>query len=187
LEQGGHTGLQGLAGHPGKVAVELEQGRRGEIAGKRLVLVHVADAGERAPLGKRLSQAQDVARGRAAQSQQDLDEGGFAGPVGAQEREDFARLDREGHAAQGLYRPRRTQRRPVRLAHIDELRHRSRHDEEAVQMNYRARSASKVALACAAGSAGNPYLISAICTPLCKMSVKLVTMLVDICASVPVI
>ena len=43
-------------------AVELEERGGGQVAGKRLVLVHVADAGEGAPLGKRLPQPEHAAR-----------------------------------------------------------------------------------------------------------------------------
>ena len=106
---------------PRQLAVELQEPGGGQVAGKRLVLVHVADPGEGAPLRERASQPEHAAAARVAQTEEDLEQGRLAGPVRAQQREDLARLDPEADPAQGLDRPAGTERCPVGLGDVEEL------------------------------------------------------------------
>ena len=158
IEQRGHADSQDRRRNPRQFAVELEELVRGQVPGKRLVLVHVADAGERAPLRERAPQSKHAASARTAQAEEDLEQRRLAGPVGAQKREHLARFDPEADPSQGLDRSAGRSACPVRLGNIDEL----------------------------GDEIGHGYLIRAICTPFSRMLVNVLIMFVDICESVPV-
>ena len=55
-----------------------------------MVLVDVTDLLEGVAIGAWLTETQNPARGRLAQGEEELDESGFTGAVGAEQAEDFA-------------------------------------------------------------------------------------------------
>ena len=66
-----------------------------------LVLVHVADATERAPVGTGLAESLNFSAGRTAQSQQQFDQRGLAGTVGAEQGKNAAGGDFQTDIEQG--------------------------------------------------------------------------------------
>src|SRR5208282_1027947 len=103
------------------LATKPEERGGGEVTGKGLILVHVADAGEGAPLRYRATESEHSAPTRMAQAQEDLEQGRFAGPVGAQKGKHLSRFNPQADPTQGLDRPAGMQRCPVRLGNISEL------------------------------------------------------------------
>ena len=132
LEQRRDTAPENFRRKRRQLAVIFQQCGGGQVARKRLVLVHVADARQRAPLRQRAPQPQHAPAGGAAQSEQDLDQRRLAGSVRAEQREYLARLDAEADPTQGMDRSPGAQRRPIGLGNVDKFRNRMCHGYEQV-------------------------------------------------------
>ncbi len=83
LKQPRHASLQNRLRSPGHLATEGEQGGGIQIPGKRLILVHVSNAGECAPLGNWLAEPEHPPAAGMTQAQKNLEEGRLACPVRA--------------------------------------------------------------------------------------------------------
>ena len=83
-------------------AVELEQAGAGVIVGKAMVFRQITDAAADAGRADRLAEQSSGAVGRFRDAEEDLDEGRLAGAVLAEQAEDLALLDLQGHALEGL-------------------------------------------------------------------------------------
>ena len=108
-------------------AVVLQQCPGRQVLGKRLALVDVADAGQRAAVFGREAQAEDRSRAGAADAQQGLQQRGLAGPIRSEDGEDRAARHRQGHVAQGVDASPPQQAGVIDLAHFTELDGESRH------------------------------------------------------------
>ena len=88
--------------HAEQGAVEVEQAGAGVVVGKAVVLGQIADAAAHADGAGRLAEQLALPSVGLGDAEQDLDERRLAGAVLAEQAEDFAALDGQRHALEGL-------------------------------------------------------------------------------------